>query len=61
MIETKRSPLVMFPNGALARCEVVPEDCVLVIEPEIVEAELPPVIDQTQAVKEAENANGQRT
>jgi hypothetical protein len=47
----------MFPNGALARCEEVPEGCVLVIEPEIVEAELPPVIDQTQDVKEAEGGN----
>ena len=52
-----RQPLVMFPNGALARCEEVPEGCVLVIEPEIVEAELPPVIDQTQDVKEAEGGN----
>lgn len=52
---TQRQPLVMFPNGALMRCETVPEGCVMVIEPEIVEAELPPVIDQTQAVKEAEN------
>jgi hypothetical protein len=51
----------MFPNGSLMRCETVPEGCVLVIEPELVEAELPPVIDQTQAVKEAENANGQGT
>ncbi len=58
---TQRQPLVMFPNGALMRCESVPEGCVLVIEPEIVESELPPVIDQTQAVKEAENANGQGT
>ncbi len=53
----KRQPLVMFPNGALARCEEVPEGCVLVIEPEEVEAELPPVIDQTQDVKEAEGGN----
>jgi len=52
-----RKPLVMFPNGALARCEEVPEGCVLVIEPEIVEPDLPPVIDQTQAVMEAESGN----
>jgi hypothetical protein len=52
-----RRPLVMFPNGALARCEEVPEGCVLVIEPEIVEPDLPPVIDQTQAVMEAESGN----
>jgi hypothetical protein len=57
----KRQPLVMFPNGALMRCETVPEGCVLVIEPELFESELPPVIDQTQAVREAENANGQGT
>ena len=61
MIDGRRLPLVMFPNGALMRCETVPEGCVLVIEPELVEPELPPVIDQTQAVKEAENANGQGT
>jgi hypothetical protein len=47
----------MFPNGALARCEEVPEGCVLVIEPELVEPDLPPVIDQTQAVMEAESGN----
>ncbi len=58
---SQRQPLGMFPNGALLRCETVPEGCVLVIERELVEAELPPVIDQTQAVKEAENANGQGT
>lgn len=57
MIETKRSPLVMFPNGALARCEVVPEDCVMVIEPLPEEEEFPIIIDQTEAVKEAENGN----
>lgn len=51
----QRQPLVMFPNGSLMRCETVPEGCVLVIEPELVEPELPPLIDQTQAVKEAEN------
>jgi hypothetical protein len=52
-----RKPLVMFPNGALARCEEVPEGCVLVIEPEEIEAELPPVIDQTQDVREADSDN----
>jgi hypothetical protein len=58
MIDTKRSPLVMFSNGALARCEVVPEGCVLVTEPEEPqESNLPAVIDQTQAVKEAESGN----
>jgi hypothetical protein len=52
-----RRPLVMFPNGSLARCEEVPPEGVLVIEPEIVEPDLPPVIDQTKAVKEAESGN----
>lgn len=52
-----RRPLVLFPNGALARCEEVPPEGILVIEPEIVEPDLPPVIDQTQAVMEAESGN----
>ena len=49
----------MFPNGALARCEEVPpEGCVLVIEPELPEeTDFPAVIDQTQAVKEAQGGN----
>lgn len=57
MNNLKRRPLVMFPNGALARCEEVPPDGILVIEPEIVEPDLPPVIDQTQAVMEADSGN----
>ena len=57
MIDGRRLPLVMFPNGALMRCEAVPEGCVLVIEPELVEPDLPPVIDQTQAVMEAESGS----
>lgn len=51
----------MFPNGSLARCEEVPPEGILVIEPEEPEVEVMELIDQTQAVKEAENANGQRT
>jgi virulence-associated protein VagC len=48
----------MFPNGSLMRCEVVPEDCVLVIEPEEQqENDFPAVIDQTQAIQEAESGN----
>jgi hypothetical protein len=47
----------MFPNGSLARCEEVPPEGILVIEPELVEPDLPPVIDQTQAVMEAESGN----
>lgn len=50
-------PLVMFANGALARCEEVPPEGILVIEPELPEEEdFPAVIDQTQAVREADNA-----
>lgn len=50
-------PLVMFPNGALARCEEVPPEGILVIEPELPEEDdFPAVIDQTQAVREADNA-----
>jgi hypothetical protein len=48
----------MFPNGALMRCETVPEGCILVIEPEEPkESDFPAVIDQTQAVKEADSGN----
>jgi hypothetical protein len=48
----------MFPNGALMRCEAVPEGCILVIEPELPEeSDFPAVIDQTQAVKEADSGN----
>jgi hypothetical protein len=58
MIDGRRLPLVMFPNGALMRCEAVPEGCVLVIEPELPqESDFPAVIDQTQAVQEAERDN----
>ena len=58
MIDGRRLPLVMFPNGALMRCEAVPEGCVLVIEPEEPqESDFPAVIDQTQAVQEADSGN----
>ncbi len=57
-MDGRRLPLVMFPNGALMRCEAVPEGCVLVIEPEEPqESDFPAVIDQTQAVQEAERGN----
>ena len=53
-----KRPLVMFPNGALARCEEVPPEGILVIEPELPEeTDFPAVIDQTQAVKEAQGGN----
>jgi len=52
----------MFPNGALMRCEEVPPEGILVIEPELPEeSDYPAVIDQTQAVREAEYGNGQGT
>jgi hypothetical protein len=58
MIDGRRLPLVMFPNGSLMRCEAVPEGCVLVIEPEEPqETNFPAVIDQTQAVQEADSGN----
>ena len=58
MIDGRRLPLVMFPNGALMRCEEVLEGCVLVIEPEEPqEVDFPAVIDQTGAVKEADSGN----
>jgi hypothetical protein len=58
MIDGRRLPLVMFPNGSLMRCEAVPEGCVLVIEPEEQqESDFPAVIDQTQAIQEAESGN----
>jgi hypothetical protein len=57
MSDTRRIPLVMFPDGSLVRSEVVPEGCVLVTEPVEIENDLPPVIDQTQAVKEAESGD----
>ena len=58
MIDGRRLPLVMFPNGALMRCEAVPEGCVLVIEPDLPEeSDFPAIIDQTQAVMEAESGN----
>jgi hypothetical protein len=50
MSDTRRIPLVMFPDGSLVRSEIVPKGCVLVVEPIEIENDLPPVIDQTQAV-----------
>ena len=48
----------MFPNGSLARCEEVPPDGILVIEPEEPEVvEVMEIIDQTQAVLAADKAN----
>ena len=61
MIDGRRLPLVMFPNGALMRCETVPEGCILVIEPEPEVVEVMEFVDQTQAVLEANNANSKGT
>ena len=50
----KRTPLYMFPNGTFARtADKVPDDCVLVEEPELPEEPEVKVEDQTQAVLEA--------
>jgi hypothetical protein len=43
----------MYPNGSLARSDTVPEGCIVIEEPEIIEP--PEIEDQTAAVKEAEN------
>ena len=49
----KNTPLIMYPNGSLARSDTVPEGCIVIEEPESIE---PPLVeDQTAAVKEAEN------
>ena len=48
----ERMPLLMYPNGSFARSDTIPEGCIVVEEPEIIE---PPLMeDQTAAVKEAE-------
>lgn len=47
----KRTPLYMFPNGTFARtADKVPDDCVLVEEPELPDEPEEAVIDQTAAV-----------
>lgn len=56
MMDKRRLPLVMFPNGSLARCETVPEGCVFVVEPEPEDEETISVIDQTGAVLNGNNA-----
>lgn len=57
MFDARRLPLYMLPNGSLIRSEV-PLEGVVVIEPELPEEiDLPPVIDQTQAVREAESGS----
>jgi len=51
----KRTPLYMFPNGTFARtADKVPEDCILVEEPDLPDEVEVKIVDQTQAVLEAE-------
>lgn len=44
------TPLVLFPNGALARTADVPEGCIIVEEPDLPEYRPTVLIDQTEAV-----------
>lgn len=58
----KRTPLYMFPNGTFARtADEVPEDCVLVEEPDLPDEVEVKVVDQTQAVLEAERGQDDRS
>ena len=51
----KQTPLLMFPNGTIARSKTMVDGCVVVEEPEIEETtNVVNVIDQTEAVKKAE-------
>lgn len=48
----KQTPLLMFPNGTIARSKTMVEGCVVVEEPELEEITIVTnVIDQTKAVK----------
>lgn len=49
-------PLVMYPNGFLARSETLPEGGIIVEEPDIIEDEAPTLIDQTKAVLDSMNS-----
>ena len=50
----KRTPLYMFPNGTFARtADKVPDDCVLVEEPDLPDEPEVKIEDQTRAVLEA--------
>lgn len=44
------TPLVMFPNGSLARTADVPEGGIIVEEPDLPEYHPTVLIDQTEAV-----------
>ena len=51
----KQTPLLMFPNGTIARSKTMVDGCVVVEEPELEETtNIVNVIDQTEAVKKAE-------
>tara|TARA_R100001440_G_scaffold65432_3_gene86279 strand:+ start:990 stop:1163 length:174 start_codon:yes stop_codon:yes gene_type:complete len=51
----KQTPLLMFPNGTIARSKTMVDGCVVIEEPELEEAtNIVNVIDQTEAVKKAE-------
>ena len=48
----KQTPLLMFPNGTIARSKTKVDGCVVVEEPELEETtNVVNVIDQTEAVK----------
>ena len=52
----KQTPLLMFPNGTIARSKTMVDGCVVVEEPELEETtNVVNVIDQTEAVKKAES------
>lgn len=44
------TPLVLFPNGSLARTADVPEGCIIVEEPDLPEYHPTVIVDQTEAV-----------
>ncbi len=56
MSSYKQTPLLMFPNGTIARSKTMVDGCVVVEEPELEEiTTVINVIDQTAAVKKAES------
>ena len=58
----KRTPLYMFPNGTFARtADKVPDDCVLVEEPDLPDEPEVKIEDQTAAVMEAGRGENERS
>lgn len=51
-----KMPLVMYPNGFFARSETLPQGGIIVEEPEVVEDDLPTLVDQTKAVLDSMNS-----